>query len=417
MSNYYMMFGDNKSLYTELPVDIDTFIEDDHYIGYSTRNGKSIYPFWRQRLREMFDPENPNKYREMFCATAIGTGKTRVTLIAFTYTLYCYMCLRNPNEFFKFNSKDTLAFVIASVGKTQFSIPMGTFLDFVMHSPWFKSHGSFTYKKDIHGGTRDIPDLYIPFSNIEIIYASNCDDVLGVQVMCAYTGHECERYNGNDTYELYSHIKARIESRAIVDHVCYGRMFTDFELTNDETNIKIVKMQQSIGDVLSVNGSQFMVKPQGTFDYKDSFFIAYDGIYGHSKIITKDDFSCCQELVDGGWKFICCPISTLEYAKLEPDRFLLQMCGIQLSVPKKRMSLVKAIEELMDGNAISMEDNEYMFYALDENGFIVSYDAETNKKIEQTKFVFDRYSDLELLLYSSNWVSFQNPVNNNNSET
>lgn len=411
MGNYYMMFGDDKSLYTELPVDIDTFIEDDHYIGNSTRNGKMNYPFWRQKLREMFDPENPNKYREMFCATAIGTGKTRVTLIAFTYTLYCYMCLRNPNEFFKFNSKDILAFVIASVGKTQFGIPQNTFLDFVKNSPWFKSHGSFTYKKDIHGGTRDIPDSYIPFSNIEIIYASKNDDILGVQVMCAYIGHECERYNGNDTYELYSHIEARISSRSSINHVYYGRMFTDFELTNDETNIKIVKMQQSMDDVLSVNGSQFMVKPQGTFDYKDSFYIAYDEIYGHSKIITKDDFSCCQELVDGGWKFICCPINTLECAKLEPDRFLLQMCGIQLSVPKNGMNLVKALEELMDDKAI-MEDGKDEFYALDEFGFITSYDVETNKKIEQTKFVFDRYNDLELLLYSSNWISFPNPVNN-----
>ena len=70
----------------------------------------------------------------------------------------------------------------------------------------------------------------------------------------------------------------------------------------------------------------------------------------------------------------------------------------------------------MDGNAI-MEDNEHVFYALDENGFIVSYDVETNKKIEQTKFVFDRYSDLELLLYSSNWISFPNPVNSDDSET
>ena len=410
---YYRMFGDDKSLYTELPVDIDTFIEDDHYIGKSTRNGQSIYPFWRQRLREMFDPENPNKYREMFCATAIGTGKTRVTLIAFTYTLYCYMCLRNPNEFFKFNSKDILAFVIASVGKTQFGIPQNTFLDFVKNSPWFMSHGTFTYK---NCGTKDTLDSYIPLANIEIIYASKNDDVLGVQVVCAYTGHECDRYNGADTYEFYGHINARIESRTIIDNVCYGRMFTDFELTNDETNANIVKRKQFMNGVLHVDGSQFIIKPQGTFDYRDSFYIAYDGIYGHSKIITKDNFSCCQELVDGGWKFICCPISTLEYAKLEPDRFLLHMCGIQLSVPKKRMSLVKAIEELVDGNAI-MEDGNDEFYALDENGFIASYDVETNKKIEQTKFVFDKYSDLELLLYSSNWISFPNPVNNNISET
>ena len=414
MGRYYMMFGDDKSLYTELPVDIDTFIEEDHYIGKSTRNGKSIYQFWRQRLREMFDPEHPNKYREMFCATAIGTGKTRATLIAFTYTLYCYMCLRNPNEFFKFNSKDTLAFVIASVGKTQFSIPQNTFLDFVMYSPWFKSQGNLTYKKDARG--RDALDSYAPFSNIEIIYASKNDDVLGVQVMCAYTGHECDRYNGADTYEFYSHVNARVESRSIIDHVCYGRMFTDFELTNDETNIKIVKRQQSKNDVLSVNGSQFMIKPQGTFDYTDSFYIAYDGIYGHSKIITKDDFSCCQELVDGGWKFICCPINTLEYAKLEPDLFLLQMCGIQLSVPKNMMSLVKAFEELMNGKAI-MEDGKDEFYALDEVGFITSYDVKTNKKINRAKFIFNNNIDLKFLLSSNNWISFPNPVNNNDSET
>ena len=414
MESYYMMFGDDKSLYTEFPVDIDTFIEEDHYIGKSTRNGKSIYPFWRQRLREMFDPENPNKYREMFCATAVGTGKTRATLIAFTYTLYCYMCLRNPNEFFKFNSRDTLAFVIASVGKTQFSIPQNTFLDFVMYSPWFKSHGNLTYKKDARG--RDALDSYAPFSNIEIIYASKNDDVLGVQVMCAYTGHECDRYNGADTYEFYSHINARVESRSTIDHVCHGRMFTDFELNNDETNIKIVKRQQSKNDVLSVNGSQFMIKPQGTFDYTDSFYIAYDGIYGHSKIITKDDFSCCQELVDGGWKFICCPIDTLGYAKLEPDLFLLQMCGIQLFCTEDMMSLVKAFEELMNGKAI-MEDGEDEFYALDEVGFITSYDVKTNKKINQAKFIFNNNIDLKFLLNGNNWISFPNPVNDVDSET
>lgn len=414
MGNYYMMFGEDKSLYTELPVDIDTFIEDDHYIGKETRNGQSIYPFWRQRLREMFDPEHPNKYKEMFCATAIGTGKTRVTIIAFTYTLYCYMCLRNPNEFFKLNSpKDMLAFVIASVGKSQFGIPKNTFLDFVMNSPWFKNHGSFTYRKDIHSETRDIPDSYVPFSNIGIIYASKCDDILGAQVMCAYTGHECDRYNGKDTYELHSYIEARIGSRSIIDQVFYGRVFTDFELTNDETNIEIVKRKQSEDGVLSVNGSQFIIKPQGTFDYKDSFFITYDGIYGHSRVITKDDIILGDRL-EKGYKFISCPINTLEYAKLDPDHFLLQMCGIQLSAMKKMMSLAEALEELMNDKAI-MEDGKNEFYALDEIGFITSYNVKTNKKINRTKFIFDNRSDIKFLLNSNNWISFPDPVNDNNT--
>ena len=95
--------------------------------------------------------------------------------------------------------------------------------------------------------------------------------------------------------------------------------------------------------VLHVDGSQFMVKPQDTFDYKDSFFIAYDGIYGHSKVITKDDIILGDRL-EKGCKFISCPINTLEYAKLDPDHFLLQMCGIQLSEMKKMMSLAEALE-------------------------------------------------------------------------
>lgn len=417
--SYFMLFGDNKSLYTELPVDIDTFIENDHYIGRSTRNGESIYSFWRQRLREMFDPKNPNKYREMFCATALGTGKTKVSIIAFTYTLYCYMCLRNPNEFFKFDSKDTLAFVIASVGKTMFGIPQNTFLDFVMHSPWFKSHGSFTYKKDIHGGTRDIPDSYIPFSNIEIIYASNNDDILGVQVMCAYTGHECEKYNGKDTYEFYSHIKARVESRSIIDHVCYGKMFTDFELTNDETNINIVKMKQKQNDVLSVNGSQFMIKPQNTFDYSESFFIVYDGIYGHSKVITRDDIILGERL-EKNWKFISCPINVLSCAKLEPDSFLLSLCGIQLSVPKNNISFSDALKELYSGKAI-MKDGEDIFWIAERDG-VYSYDSITHEKRESSGLTVSFCCDLQQLedfFYKKCWTSFQNPIeykSNDNKE-
>lgn len=40
--------------YDEIPVDIDTFITDDRYLGKSL--GHSIYPFWRKELRKLFAP-------------------------------------------------------------------------------------------------------------------------------------------------------------------------------------------------------------------------------------------------------------------------------------------------------------------------------------------------------------------------
>lgn len=55
--------------YDEMPVDIDTFLEDDDYLGKVTKNGKTIYPYWRNVLRDIFS--NPEKnYHE-----CIFTGK------------------------------------------------------------------------------------------------------------------------------------------------------------------------------------------------------------------------------------------------------------------------------------------------------------------------------------------------------
>ena len=42
--------------YREIPVSIDEFIENPYYLGKSTRNGESIYPYWREKYREIFDP-------------------------------------------------------------------------------------------------------------------------------------------------------------------------------------------------------------------------------------------------------------------------------------------------------------------------------------------------------------------------
>jgi hypothetical protein len=44
--------------FEEIPVDIDKFIEDDEYIGKITGHGSTVYPFWRDILRRIFDPKN-----------------------------------------------------------------------------------------------------------------------------------------------------------------------------------------------------------------------------------------------------------------------------------------------------------------------------------------------------------------------
>ena len=54
--------------YDEIPVDIDTFIDDPHYFG-SVLEG-SVYPYWRDMLRELFAPDS--KYFEVIFSCITG---------------------------------------------------------------------------------------------------------------------------------------------------------------------------------------------------------------------------------------------------------------------------------------------------------------------------------------------------------
>lgn len=57
-------------IYEEIPVDIDTFLEDPNYLGGTTNKGKAIYPAWRIAMREIF--EDPYKYTTVVLTGCIG---------------------------------------------------------------------------------------------------------------------------------------------------------------------------------------------------------------------------------------------------------------------------------------------------------------------------------------------------------
>ena len=92
--------------YEEIPVDVVTFISDERYLGKSTRQGTSIYPFWMKEYENIFDDDN--EYLEVVLTGAIGIGKTRTAVVCLCYLLYLIMCLKNPQEFFKFNEGDEI---------------------------------------------------------------------------------------------------------------------------------------------------------------------------------------------------------------------------------------------------------------------------------------------------------------------
>lgn len=162
--------------YKEIPVSIDRFIEDPYYLGKSTRNGESIYPYWREKYREIFDPSK--NFEEVVLTGAIGVGKTRTAVVCLCYLLHKLMCLRNPQEYFRFNEGDkiTIFFLNITLSLAE-GVGYETMHDYLIHSPWFLERGTVTGRKNLR---------YNPPHNIAITFGSKGEHALGQQIYCAF---------------------------------------------------------------------------------------------------------------------------------------------------------------------------------------------------------------------------------------
>jgi hypothetical protein len=162
--------------YEEIPVDIDTFLESDDYIGGLTRHGTQIYPFWRDRLREMFQGGDLEASEVAFTG-AIGIGKTAIADYAISYLLYRLMCLRNPQRYFGFADTDEIAiFFFNATVELAMSVGYKRLHSICLESPWFMARGS-------QGGSDSNP-YYIPPKHITIKAGSKASHGLGQQIYC-----------------------------------------------------------------------------------------------------------------------------------------------------------------------------------------------------------------------------------------
>lgn len=166
--------------YKELPVDIDTFLNSDTYLGKTNRNGASVYPFWRKELHNVFDAGN--KYYEWILTGATRIGKTSTAISGAAYMLYRLMCLRDPQKYF--GKKEVSKFSILFFNITKelaSSVAFREFNDTLKASPWFCQHGHFSNSEENF--------VYIPEGGKIVITAgSSGSHALGQQVYCLVGG-------------------------------------------------------------------------------------------------------------------------------------------------------------------------------------------------------------------------------------
>lgn len=158
------------------PVDIETFIENDEYLGQIYGGGK-LYPYWKNLLKEVYPSPFDTPYEEVILSCAIGAGKSSVTSVSMAYELYKLLMLNDPIQYYHLLSSDTIVFMLfAATQGTATDVNWGYISNILATSPFFQKHLDF----------KETKALYIQLAeHIGIQIGSRAHKALGKAVLSA----------------------------------------------------------------------------------------------------------------------------------------------------------------------------------------------------------------------------------------
>ena len=171
--------------YREVPVDIETFLTDDRYLGQAWKdatNKSKLYPFWLERLKEIFPDNLTTDYNTLLESGARGIGKSEVACgCVGAYLMYRVMCLKNPLEFYRLKQTEKICFAFMNIKLALAEeIAISKFQKTIQMSPWFMNKGRMT---SFHGNP-----YWVPPEPIQIIIGSQSDDVIGQPIFFCLDG-------------------------------------------------------------------------------------------------------------------------------------------------------------------------------------------------------------------------------------
>lgn len=323
-------------VYEEIPVDIDTFLEDPNYLGGTTNKGKAIYPAWRQAMRDIF--KDPYKYTTVILTGCIGSGKSTIGTFIGLYCLYCLLSLRDPHSFFGIEAtQNNIMFIFNNLTLSKAYTGMyGTFMGHCLKSPWFMARGKVT---------GDVNKTYLPDKRVRFGLASEEYHVTSTDCFCFFFDEANDvlhnEANFQDSYAMKilnaanQRIRSRFRSKdrsmffgkSIVisskqSEMAFLERYTEDIVAKDPDSVYVFDKPQWEVIPISLSGKKFRV--------------AYGNKNVKSRIMSDDEN--VEETKAQGYKVIEVPV---EYRKDFDDnlnRALTEVAGVSVSYIDKFFS-------------------------------------------------------------------------------
>jgi len=322
--------------YWERPVSIDEFLENPDYLGWATENGKNIYPYWRERMREIFDESKD--FSEVALTGSIGSGKSHIAVLCLCYSLYKLMCLKDPGSYYNLSKGSPIYIVFLNLTITlSEGVAFSKFNNILLGSPWFMRHGkqSASLKK---------PE-YIPDGNIRFTAGSQTSHVIGKDIAFALLdelnfgrGSAAASMEKSQIMNLYNNVVERIRSRFIVDGRCKGKVFlVSSKKAESDFLESYIRKQKDNENVKVCDAVLWKVKPSGTYSGK-KFKVAFAGTNMPPKIIREDKGETESDYIRMGYNIEEVPIEFKGSFELDILAALNNVCGIVISDVTKFMT-------------------------------------------------------------------------------
>lgn len=340
--------------YKEIPVDIETFIEDNNYLGKAWHDGGGnviLYPYWRKVLKELFPDNISTSVNNFIESGARGLGKSEIAVTIGLYLMYRVLCLKNPWETLRLKSTEKICFAFMNITKyLAEDIGISKFQKTVQMSPWFMQRGSMTQRNN--------EPYWIPPEPINIIIGSQSSHVLGQPIYFAF-------------FDEISFVKTQDiekQKRIAIDMIdtAIGGMKTRFIVNGKNPTLLVLasskrseksfleqhmkrKLATEKENVKIVDEAVWTVKPKGVYSDK-TFRIAVGNKFLPSVVVPDDEPSSLYE--ERGYKIINAPVDFRSNFMEDIERSLCDYAGISSSEISKYISGT-AVMEVMSSKAVN----------------------------------------------------------------
>lgn len=322
--------------YVEVPVDIETFLSHDLYLGKSNSNGTSIYPTWHKVLTEIFNAGN--KWEEVFLSGATRIGKTTTAISGMAYMLYKLMCLRDPQRYF--NKKEISKFTVSFFNVTKDlarGVAFKEFQDTLRVSPWFNQHGSFSRSENNY--------YYIPNGGkVEVTYGSDAAHALGQQIFaCMIDEINFSRAGIKDINKAKEHMRdtyntivTRVKGTFRMNGEVYGKVFAVSSKRTDSDFMEAYLQEQvdagATDHIYIFDKPQWEVLPSSTFS-KQTFYLAVGDRYKRGFVVPEDQTTpeALEDLMRQGYSILTPPIDLRSQFLADYDIALRDIAGISVT--------------------------------------------------------------------------------------